>query len=126
MWKWGIDTVIPMGTLETQREGKGSARTCMRQFAAWGEVCRRRGQFDRVHGRDALELAFPRDDAYVHLTRSTLLRPCLPTSAKVVPATPDWLREVKYDGYRPIVARDADLAVKVAGTPKTKPYSDLM
>jgi hypothetical protein len=32
----------------------------------------------------------------------------------------------KYDGYRPIVARDADLAVKVAGTPKTKPYSDLM
>jgi hypothetical protein len=24
--------------------------------------------------------------------------PCLPTSGKVVPATPAWLHEVKYDG----------------------------
>jgi ATP-dependent DNA ligase len=32
--------------------------------------------------------------------------PCLPTSGKVVPATPAWLHEVKYDGYRLIVERD--------------------
>jgi ATP-dependent DNA ligase len=113
-----------------QSQGRGTNRAdCMRQFkAAWRPVCRRPGQPDRVHGRKAtrLELAFPRPNAYVRLTRSAFLRPCLPTSAKVVPATPDWLREVKYDGYRLIVARDGDLAAKVAGTPKTKPYSDLM
>ena len=36
--------------------------------------------------------------------------PCLPTSGKVVPATSAWLHEVKYDGYRLIVARDGDRA----------------
>ena len=40
--------------------------------------------------------------------RSTFLRPCLPTSGKAVPATDAWLHEVKYDGYRLIVARDAN------------------
>jgi len=34
--------------------------------------------------------------------------PCLLTSGKAVPATPDWLHEVKYDGYRLIVAREGD------------------
>jgi ATP-dependent DNA ligase len=34
--------------------------------------------------------------------------PCLPTASKVVPATTNWLHEVKYDGYRLIVARDGD------------------
>ena len=34
--------------------------------------------------------------------------PCLPTSGKTVPATPAWLHEVKYDGYRLIVARNGD------------------
>jgi len=34
--------------------------------------------------------------------------PCLPTAGKVVPATPNWLHEVKYDGYRLIVVRDGD------------------
>jgi bifunctional non-homologous end joining protein LigD len=32
--------------------------------------------------------------------------PCLPKAAATVPASPDWLHEVKYDGYRLIVARD--------------------
>ena len=40
--------------------------------------------------------------------RGTFLRPCLPTSGKVVPATPDWLHELKYDGYRLIVAREGN------------------
>ena len=34
--------------------------------------------------------------------------PCLPTSGKAVPSTPAWLHEIKYDGYRLIVARDGD------------------
>ena len=39
--------------------------------------------------------------------RSTF-QPCLPTAGKVVPATHNWLHEVKYDGYRLIVTRDGD------------------
>jgi hypothetical protein len=30
--------------------------------------------------------------------------PCLPTNGKIVPATSNWLHEIKYDAYRPIVA----------------------
>ena len=33
---------------------------------------------------------------------------CVPTTATKVPASPDWLHEVKYDGYRLRVERDAD------------------
>ena len=32
--------------------------------------------------------------------------PCLPTAGKVVPSRPEWLHEVKYDGYRLIVVRE--------------------
>jgi bifunctional non-homologous end joining protein LigD len=32
--------------------------------------------------------------------------PCIPTRATKVPAGPDWLHEIKYDGYRLIVQRD--------------------
>jgi hypothetical protein len=37
--------------------------------------------------------------------RATFL-PCLPTRGAIVPATPVWLHEIKYDGYRLIVQRD--------------------
>jgi bifunctional non-homologous end joining protein LigD len=33
---------------------------------------------------------------------------CLPTQATIVPNTPDWLHEVKYDGYRLRLERDGD------------------
>jgi ATP-dependent DNA ligase len=33
---------------------------------------------------------------------------CLPTKATSVPDTPDWLHEVKYDGYRLRLERDGD------------------
>jgi ATP-dependent DNA ligase len=33
---------------------------------------------------------------------------CLPTGAKVVPDGPDWIHEVKYDGYRLRVERNGD------------------
>jgi bifunctional non-homologous end joining protein LigD len=32
--------------------------------------------------------------------------PCIPTAGKAVPARPEWLHEVKYDGYRLIVVRE--------------------
>jgi hypothetical protein len=33
---------------------------------------------------------------------------CLPTRATIVPRSPDWIHEVKYDGYRLRVERDGD------------------
>ena len=33
---------------------------------------------------------------------------CLPTGAKIVPDNPDWIHEIKYDGYRLRVDRDGD------------------
>ena len=33
---------------------------------------------------------------------------CLPTKSTIVPDGPDWLHEVKYDGYRLRVERDGD------------------
>jgi hypothetical protein len=33
---------------------------------------------------------------------------CIPTKAASVPSGPDWLHEVKYDGYRLWLQRDGD------------------
>jgi bifunctional non-homologous end joining protein LigD len=33
---------------------------------------------------------------------------CFPTTGKVVPSGPDWLHEIKYDGYRLRIERDGD------------------
>jgi hypothetical protein len=33
---------------------------------------------------------------------------CLPTTATTVPDGPDWLHEIKYDGYRLRLERDGD------------------
>ena len=38
--------------------------------------------------------------------RKTAFLPCIPTRGTKVPAHPDWLHEVKHDGYRLIVQRD--------------------
>lgn len=35
-------------------------------------------------------------------------KPCIPTRGTNVPAGPDWLHEIKHDGYRLIVVRDHD------------------
>jgi bifunctional non-homologous end joining protein LigD len=40
--------------------------------------------------------------------RKSLFQPCIPTRAAKVPASPDWIHEIKYDGYRLIVIRDGD------------------
>jgi ATP-dependent DNA ligase len=34
--------------------------------------------------------------------------PCIPTASKKVPDRPDWIHEIKQDGYRMIVVRDHD------------------
>jgi ATP-dependent DNA ligase len=33
---------------------------------------------------------------------------CLPTNSAIVPSGPEWFHEIKYDGYRLRVERDAD------------------
>jgi ATP-dependent DNA ligase len=33
-------------------------------------------------------------------------QPCIPAAGKAVPARPEWVHEVKYDGYRLIVVRE--------------------
>jgi ATP-dependent DNA ligase len=38
--------------------------------------------------------------------RKIAFEPCLPTRGTKVPAGPDWIHEIKHDGYRLIVARD--------------------
>jgi ATP-dependent DNA ligase len=49
------------------------------------------------------------------LARNTYFQPmfksfefCLPTRSTIVPDGPDWLHEIKYDGYRLRVERDGD------------------
>src|SRR5687767_8984380 len=36
------------------------------------------------------------------------VEPCLPTVSKRVPEGPQWIHEIKHDGYRMIVRRDGD------------------
>jgi bifunctional non-homologous end joining protein LigD len=38
--------------------------------------------------------------------RKSAFKPCIPTRGTFVPAGPDWLHEIKHDGYRLIVQRD--------------------
>ena len=40
------------------------------------------------------------------MPRQHLFLPCIPSRATSVPTGPDWLHEIKHDGYRLIVARD--------------------
>ena len=39
------------------------------------------------------------------MLRTLEYQPCLPTRGTKVPSGPDWIHEVKYDGYRMLVAR---------------------
>lgn len=34
------------------------------------------------------------------------IAPCLPSAAKTLPAGPDWLHEIKHDGFRILVRRE--------------------
>jgi len=37
-----------------------------------------------------------------------LVEPCLPSPAKAPPSGPDWLHEIKHDGFRLMARRDAN------------------
>jgi len=39
--------------------------------------------------------------------RSGFIEPCLPSSAERPPAGPDWIHEIKHDGYRLMARRDS-------------------
>ncbi len=39
--------------------------------------------------------------------------PCIPTKAAKVPDRPDWIHEIKHDGYRLIVQRDGQARAAV-------------
>jgi bifunctional non-homologous end joining protein LigD len=36
-----------------------------------------------------------------------LIEPCLPSPAKAPPSGPDWLHEIKHDGFRIMARRDS-------------------
>jgi bifunctional non-homologous end joining protein LigD len=44
--------------------------------------------------------------AYLSGMPKTAFEPCLPTRGTKVPAGPDWLHEIKHDGYRMLVVRE--------------------
>jgi hypothetical protein len=45
VWRWGIDTVIPMREIESEGEGR-DRNDCVRQFkAAWDRFCRDPARF---------------------------------------------------------------------------------
>jgi hypothetical protein len=58
-------------------------------------------------GRIGAELVFFWGSAYVGAMPSTFDF-CLPTRSTSVPSGPDWMHEIKYDGYRLRLERDAN------------------
>ena len=44
--------------------------------------------------------------AYLPGMRNTAFDPCIPTKAAKVPDRPEWIREIKHDGYRLIIQRE--------------------
>ena len=44
--------------------------------------------------------------SYLLPMRNVAFEPCIPTRGTKVPAGPNWLHEIKHDGYRLIVVRD--------------------
>jgi ATP-dependent DNA ligase len=58
---------------------------------------------------DAAPLAPAAAPAYIPpMPRPQIFEPCIPTRGAKVPAGPDWLHEIKHDGYRLMVRRDGD------------------
>jgi ATP-dependent DNA ligase len=41
-----------------------------------------------------------------HLTPAGFIEPCLPSPAEHPPAGPEWVHEIKHDGYRLMARRD--------------------
>ena len=54
---------------------------------------------------NAAKLAYSRADAYLDVMRMAY-ELCLATAGRQVPSGPDWIDEVKHDGYRMLVIRE--------------------
>ena len=48
----------------------------------------------------------PANRPYISRMPPRLFQPCIPTRAAKVPSGPDWIHEIKHDGYRLIVQKD--------------------
>jgi bifunctional non-homologous end joining protein LigD len=40
--------------------------------------------------------------------RSGFIEPCLPSAAERPPSGPDWVHEIKHDGFRVVARKDGD------------------
>jgi ATP-dependent DNA ligase len=49
--------------------------------------------------------------------------PCIPTRGTKVPAGPDWIHEIKHDGYRLIVQREGKRVRLFTATATTGPIA---
>jgi ATP dependent DNA ligase domain len=66
-----------------------------------------RGAAARGDGRLASGVRVPyTTTAAAMLTRSPFIEPCLPSPAERPPSGPDWIHEIKHDGYRLMARRD--------------------
>ena len=52
------------------------------------------------------KIRISRAAAYLSRMRKSAFKPCIPTRGTKVPDRPEWLHEVKYDGYRLIIQRE--------------------
>jgi hypothetical protein len=48
-----------------------------------------------------------------HIRTDGFVDPCIPTLAAKPPSGPDWVHEIKHDGYRLIVRRCARLPIRL-------------
>ena len=55
---------------------------------------------------DQTKIRFLAVIAYLSRMRNTAFDPCIPTRGTKVPDRPDWLHEIKHDGYRLIIQRE--------------------
>jgi bifunctional non-homologous end joining protein LigD len=51
--------------------------------------------------------------AYLNRMPKIAFEPCIPTRGTEVPASADWIHEIKHDGYRLIVQREGKRVVAV-------------
>jgi ATP-dependent DNA ligase len=63
------------------------------------------GQYPALGREQRLTDTFSEPEPYIGYM---MFEFCLPTKSNTVPAGPEWLHEIKYDGYRLRVERDGD------------------
>ena len=78
------------------------------KFAVWDSRLNFVNQ--RIVHRGGIGLAFLLAVAYLSRMRASAFDPCIPTRGRKVPSRPEWLHEIKHDGYRLIVQREGKRA----------------